>query len=109
MADLHQPHADPVHGAPDHAELHHEESDVNFAGIIGFGAGLLAVGAVVAIIVFVLFRFLEARQARSGPVEYPLAAADENRLPPEPRLQGNPREDLPDLPPKESGLRRPYG
>ena len=109
MPDLHQPHADPAHGAPDHAELHHEESDVNFGGIVGFGAGLAAVCAGVAIVVFVLFRFLETRQAHSGPVEYPLAIADENRLPPEPRLQINPREDLRDLRAKEDELLRSYG
>ena len=109
MADLHQPHTDPSHEPAEHAELHHEESDVNFGGIVGFGAGLVAVCAVAVIVVFVLFRFLEARQARSGPVEYPLAIADENRLPPEPRLQVNPREELRDLRTKEDELLTSYG
>ena len=37
------------------------------------------------------------REARARRAEYPLAAAQENRLPPEPRLQTNPREDLREL------------
>ena len=109
MADPHQTHGAPPHGADEHAELHHEESDVNFGGIVGFGAGLVAVCAAVAIVVFVYFRFLEARQTHTGPVEYPLAVSEENRVPPEPRLQTNPREDLRDLRAKEDDVLRSYG
>ena len=109
MAEHQQPHADAAHGAIDRAELHHEESDVNFGGILGFGAGLIAIGTVVAIIVFVLFRYFEAREARTVPVEYPLAAGQGSRVPPEPRLQTNPREDLRDLRAKEDELLQSYG
>ena len=43
------------------------------------------------------------------PVEYPLAVSQGTRLPPEPRLQTNPREDLRDFRAKEDELLGSYG
>jgi hypothetical protein len=97
------------HGADEHGAIHHEESDANFAGIIGFGAGLVAVCAVVAVVVYGVFRYLEKQNARQGPVEYPLAITEGNRQPPEPRLQTNPREDLHDMRVKEDEVLHSYG
>jgi hypothetical protein len=42
-------------------------------------------------------------------VDYPLAVGEGNRLPPEPRLQTNPREDLRDLRAKEDAILESYG
>jgi hypothetical protein len=47
--------------------------------------------------VWLLFMYFNAREAAQPPVEYPLAIEQEKRLPPEPRLQTNPRQDLADL------------
>ena len=41
--------------------------------------------------------------------EFPLAAEQENRLPPEPRLQTNPRQDLRDLRSAEEAVLTGYG
>ena len=41
MAELHQPHSHAADGAH-HADVHHEESDVNIVGIFMFGAGVPA-------------------------------------------------------------------
>jgi hypothetical protein len=82
----------------DHADVHREESDVNIRAIFGFGAGLAALGAVVAVVVWLLFGYLTRREdITSGARAYPLAAGQEERLPPEPRLQTNPKQDLKDL------------
>jgi hypothetical protein len=110
MADLHRPHAaDPAGGPTDNVEVHHEESDVNIRAIFGFGAALIVVAAVVNLLIFVLFGFFNTREGLSGPTEYPLAVAEENRLPPEPRLQTNPREEMSELRAKEDQILGTYG
>ena len=87
----------------------HETSDVNIAGIFGFGAGLLAVAMIVHLLIFVLFRYFESREGARVPAEYPLARSQEDRVPPEPRLQTDPRQDLSDLRAKEDEWLGSYG
>ncbi|HKB11103.1 MAG TPA: hypothetical protein VKD69_10625 [Vicinamibacterales bacterium] len=94
MAELHQPHA--AHGA-DHPEVLHEESDVNIGGVLMFGVGLIFSAIVIYLVVGVFFKYLDTSVARQQIPEYPLAAEAAGRLPPEPRLQVNPRQDLADL------------
>jgi hypothetical protein len=100
MADQH--HAHPENLA--NPEVHHEESDVNIRGILGFGAALVVVAAVVHLLIYVLFGYFDSREAATVTPEYPLAAAQEQRVPPEPRLQIDPRQDLADLRAKEEEL-----
>jgi hypothetical protein len=45
-------------------------------------------------VVWVLFGFLQSREARRVAPAYPLAVEQQNRLPPQPRLQTDPRQDL---------------
>jgi len=107
MAEVHQPHAS--HPAVENPAASHEESDVNIRAVLGFAVALIAVAIVVHVLVWVLFRFFEARAARPTTVEYPLAVQQENRLPPEPRLQTNPREDLRELRESEEQTLTTYG
>jgi len=88
---------------------HHEESDVNIRAILGFGVALFAVAAVVHVLIFGLFRLFEARDGVKVAVEYPLAAAQGHREPPEPRLQTDPRQDLADMRAKEDYVLGSYG
>jgi hypothetical protein len=97
MAELHHPHATHPAHAGDNPDVHHEESDVNIRGVLMFGGGLIVAAIVIHLVVGVLFKYFDVREARQATPEYPLAAAQENRLPPEPRLQTNPRQDLADL------------
>ena len=92
-----------------HHETHHEESDVDIRGILTFAAVLIVFAAVVHLVIFVLFRFFEAQEARQGPPEFPLAVTQEQRLPPEPRLQTNPREDLREMRADEDQILTTYG
>jgi hypothetical protein len=94
MADRHHP--SPAHGETPHDQVtvSHEESDVNVRAIFGFGVGLIAVAVAIHVLVWVLLLFFEARASREATVEFPLAVQQESRVPPEPRLQTNPREDL---------------
>jgi hypothetical protein len=89
--------------------VHHEESDVNIRAIFGFGIGLFVVGAIIHVAVFLLFSYFSRGQEAANSVrQYPLAAGQENRLPPEPRLQVNPRQDLQDLRAQEDQLLSGY-
>src|ERR687888_293879 len=103
MADTHVPHA------PAGQQSRHEASDVNVAGVLVFGAGLFAVTGIVCVIVWMLFGYFNNREAIRGAREYPLAVVQENRLPPEPRLQINPREDLRELRAREDEVLTTYG
>lgn len=107
MAELHLPHAQ--HDGDVNPAVHHEESDVNIRAIFGFGAGMIVVGIVLALAVFVLFGYFNSRERATVAPEYPLAATQENRLPPEPRLQINPREDLQNLRSSEDAILSGYG
>jgi|SRR5581483_11908139 len=89
--------------------VHHEESDANVGGLFAFAAGLTVTVAFLAFVVWVLFQFYAARAGRKTTPEYPLATQQENRLPPEPRLQTNPRQDLSDLRAQEDQILTSYG
>jgi len=106
MSEIHYPHAAQ---RDQHADVHHEESDVNLGPILGFGAGLSAVAVFVFFLVWVLFTYFSSRESMRVPPQYPMAAAQGNRLPPEPRLQTNPRQDLSDLHAGEEQILGSYG
>jgi hypothetical protein len=96
MSELHQPHTTHPANATANPERHHEHSDVNITAILAFGAGLFVAIVIVSFVVGGFFKYLDARERRQPTPEFPLAATQENRLPPEPRLQTNPRQDLAD-------------
>ena len=109
MAELHHP---PGPAAADtHSEVHYEESDVDIRAIFGFGAALIVAALLIHLITYVLFRYFDVREQRraSAQAEYPLAVGQGNRLPPEPRLQTDPRQDLADLRAKENETLTTYG
>jgi hypothetical protein len=87
----------------------HETSDASVAGLFGFGAGLLIAGAIILFCVWLLFQFFASREGQVAPAEYPLSAGQQARLPPEPRLQTNPRQDLADLRAREDAVLGTYG
>jgi hypothetical protein len=110
MAELHQPHTTRSgNGATPPVETRREESDVNIGGILGFGAALIVAALVINLIVYVLFRYYDSREAQHVAPQFPLAVAQERRLPPEPRLQTDPRQDLADLRAKETETLGSYG
>jgi hypothetical protein len=98
-----------THARADHAVVHHETSDVNTGGIFRFAAGLFLTGVAIHLLVWLLILFLAAGDARHAMPEFPLAAGQESRVPPEPRLQTNPRQDLRDLRDAEDTVLTGYG
>lgn len=89
--------------------VHHEESDVDVRGVLAFAAALVVFSIVVTGIVWGFYRYFEAREARQPQPSYPLAAQQADRVPPEPRLQTNPREDLRQLREQEDLVLTTYG
>jgi hypothetical protein len=106
MAEMHHPHAG---GHGDNPVVDHEESDVNIRAVFGFAGGLLVSAIVIHLAVWVLFRYFDAREGRQAAPAFPLAATQGSRLPPEPRLQTNPRQDLGDLRAREDQVLTSYG
>jgi hypothetical protein len=97
----------PVAGT--HAEVQHEATDVNVRAILGFCLGLFIAAVFIHFGVYLLFQYFAGREAIRNPPVYPLAAAESTRLPPEPRLQANPRADLQELRAQEDEILRTYG
>ena len=89
-------------------DVRHETSDVNIRAVLAFGLGLLVAGVFIHFGIWLLFLFFTSREARVAP-EFPLAVGLEKRLPPEPRLQTNPRQDLRDLRKQEDEILNGYG
>jgi len=93
----------------DNPDVRHEASDVNIRAILGFGLGLIVVAVFIHVAVWLLFMFFEGRETRRVAAEFPLAVGQENRQPPEPRLQTHPREDLRDFRQQEDEFLGSYG
>jgi hypothetical protein len=93
----------------DNSGVHHEGSDVNVRGILIFGLGLFVTAAAIHVLVWLLFLYFAGREAIRGATDYPLAADQQTRVPPEPRLQTNPREDMRLLREQEDAILTSYG
>jgi hypothetical protein len=83
---------------PSSAELsnptvHHEHSDINIAAVFKFAAGLTVIAAAVHVAIWLMLVSFQAAAA-SADVRNPLRVGEDVRVPPEPRLQIEPRQDL---------------
>jgi hypothetical protein len=81
----------------------HEESDIDIGGIFKFAVGLTVAAAVVHVVIWFMFVWFQAAAA-SADVSNPLRIGEEVRVPPEPRLQVEPRQDLADYREREAAL-----
>jgi hypothetical protein len=94
---------------PDTVNVVHEESDVNVGAVIRFGIGLLVVAAVIHVFLWWLLGTFERQHERAQTQVYPLAAGQQDRLPPFPRFQQDPQQELQDLRAKQKALLEGYG
>jgi hypothetical protein len=74
-------------------DVAHEHSDVNVRAILWFCVGLVVVAVVIHVAIWGLFELFETRTAAADPAPAPLAAPA-GQLPPSPRLQTRPVNDL---------------
>ena len=68
----------------------HETSDVSVGGIAKFVIALIVLTVVVHIGLWAMFVALDRKEAQKDVRRSPIALTDDERLPPEPRLQGAP-------------------
>ncbi|MGH9871053.1 MAG: hypothetical protein ACRD9S_01155 [Pyrinomonadaceae bacterium] len=68
-------------------DVTHEASDVSVSGILKFVMGLTVLGVFVFVLMWGMFRLLNAQEAVKEPPAGPMAMTEQERLPPEPRLQ----------------------
>jgi hypothetical protein len=68
-------------------DVTHEASDVDVSSILKFVMGLTVLGVVVFVLMWGLFRLLNAQETEKEPPPGPMAMTEEERLPPPPRLQ----------------------
>jgi hypothetical protein len=92
----------------EHPSVAHETSDVNVRAVLGFGIALLVAAGLIHIVVYLLFAALETREARKSMPVYPLAQGQADRLPPEPRLQEHPEQDLEEMRAEETRVLNSY-
>ncbi|HYE66585.1 MAG TPA: hypothetical protein VD966_13435 [Pyrinomonadaceae bacterium] len=81
-----------IHETPDvshisNPDVAHEESDVNVWALIYFVGGLLLFAIIVHVLMWLMFDFMEDRAESLEPPPAPMALTQQERLPPEPRLQ----------------------
>lgn len=93
----------------DNVEIVHEESDVNVGAILRYGVGLFVVAAVAHLFLWWLLGAYERQNERTQTQVYPMAASQQDRLPPEPRFQQDPQQELQDLRARQKALLEGYG
>jgi hypothetical protein len=91
-------HTHSNHGTHDLATAGVEADNVNLRGVFGFGIGLAVVAIIVHITMLWMWKLeVNSIDAANPPRVFPLAVLQDERQPPEPRLQTNPKQDLKDL------------
>jgi hypothetical protein len=88
---------------------HRETSDIDPAGVVRFAIGLIVAGIAIHVLVWYLLAYFSREAARPVPAEFPLATGTLRRLPPEPRLQTDPRSDLTQMRRDEDRILQSYG
>jgi hypothetical protein len=110
MADTHSSSVAPFGPAGHHdPDVHHETTDVSARGVVAFAIGLLIAAGLIHLLVWLLFLYFSDREMARGPLAYPLAVSQQERVPPAPRLQTNPRADLRTLRAQEDQILNSYG
>jgi|SRR5579863_4102679 len=104
----------PAHGEAHDPEVNpgvsHETRDVNVFQISAFGIGLLLSCIVVVFLMWAMFDFLFHREDEKNRGNPAAAMMNERpKLPPEPRLQAEPRIELKDLRADEDAILSSYG
>ncbi|MDP9055182.1 MAG: hypothetical protein M3N93_12925 [Acidobacteriota bacterium] len=91
-------------------DVSHERRDVNVFQISAFGIGLLLGCIIVVFAMWAMFNFLFSREDAKNAGNPAAAMMNERRkLPPEPRLQAEPRVEMKDLKADEDAILGSYG
>jgi hypothetical protein len=93
----------------DNPEIVHEESDVNVRAILGFGIALVVAAVIILVFLWQLQSVYQRQTDRAQMQMYPLAAGQQEELPPMPRLQEHPQQDMQELRERQRALLNGYG
>jgi hypothetical protein len=93
---------------PDNVEVVHEESDVNVGAILRYGAGLFLIAAVAHLFLWWFLGVYERQNEQTRTQAYPMASSQQDRLPPTPRFQENPQQELQELFARQKALLEGY-
>jgi hypothetical protein len=97
-----------VSGPGGHPELRYEQTDVRPGAIVRFAIGLVIVVAVASVALLGLFRVFTKQQQRQDPPPPPIARPTGD-VPPVPRLQVTPLQDLEQVRAQEEKELNSYG
>lgn len=92
-------------GGDTHAEF---DRDVNMRGVVWAAAGLAILTAAAFVVAWFVFQGLAGYEERRQPEPLPIPEAQERALPPGPRLQATPEEDLEAMLAQEEALLERY-
>jgi hypothetical protein len=81
---------------PRHQDIHFERTDIFARGVVIAGASVLGGVWIIFGLVYLCFVFLANHRAETSPPPLPIEAHG-NPMPPEPRLQESPRQDLKEM------------
>jgi len=82
------------HSTHDAEIIGHEETDAEIAPLVRFAIFLTAITLVIAALTVGFYRFLDTRESALKAPRHPLAAGVDRPLPPTPRLQTYPFDDV---------------
>jgi hypothetical protein len=111
----HDPHThhhghDHDHAHESHSQVSFERKDVNVFQISAFGIGLLLSFIVVVFAMWAMFYFLFQYEDKKNETNPNIGMMNERqKLPPEPRLQGEPKAELKDMRDDEDAILKSYG
>jgi hypothetical protein len=97
------------HGTHDESYVGHETTDAEIAPLVRFAVFLAAITIAIAVATVGFYSFLDAREEREKAPRYPLTAGVERPMPPAPRLQTYPFDDIKALRKEEAQLIDHYG
>ena len=97
-----------AHRAPDVDVIGHEETDAEIGPLIRFAIFLTLITVVISVLIVGFYKFLDSREAAEKAPRYPMAVGVERPLPPPPRLQTYPFDDVKVLRKEEAKLLEHY-
>ena len=94
--------------APDVDMVGHEESDAEVGPLLRFAIFLTVITLVIAVLTVGFYKYLDSREAAEKAPRYPMSSGVERPLPPPPRLQTYPFDDVKALRKEEAKLLEHY-
>ena len=95
--------------APPDVAKGHETRDISTRIVVIFGMSLLVGAVIVHVLIWLLYGQFAKAAANAYPQEYPMARVGAPQLPPKPRLQTRPREELQRMRAEEDRVLGSYG